>query len=105
MPASMMSAPVGSRPKVIGSRIAMVAIGPTPGRTPINVPTRQPAKQSARFWRPSATEKPSWRLLIRSLTGSPSHERYDGDGKSEQHFEQDDAPRSKAEGEDHRFLP
>ena len=44
MPASMISAPVGSSPKVIGSSMAMVAIGPTPGSTPISVPTRQPRK-------------------------------------------------------------
>src|SRR6478735_2415608 len=105
MPASMMRAPVGSRPKVIGRRIAIVAMGPTPGKTPINVPTRQPAKQSARFWRPSATEKPSWRLLIRSLIGSPSDERDDGDGKSEQHLEEEDASAGEADGEDDRFLP
>ena len=36
MPASMISAPVGSSPKVIGSSMAMVAIGPTPGSTPIS---------------------------------------------------------------------
>ena len=29
----------------------------------------------------------------------------DGDGKSEQHLEQEDAERGHADGEDHRFLP
>ena len=49
MPASMISAPIGSNLKVIGSSIAMVATGPTPGSTPISVPTRQPTKQSRMF--------------------------------------------------------
>ena len=35
----------GSKPKVNGRRIAMVAIGPIPGRTPIRVPSMQPTKQ------------------------------------------------------------
>ncbi|MDH6634898.1 UNVERIFIED_ORG: hypothetical protein M2438_000073 [Methylobacterium sp. SuP10 SLI 274] len=52
----------------------MVAIGPTPGNTPISVPTRQPRKQSSRFCRLSATPKPRPRLERRSGTGlrSPS---------------------------------
>ena len=43
----MISAPIGSMPKVIGSSMVMVAIGPTPGSTPISVPIRQPRKHSA----------------------------------------------------------
>src|SRR5947207_13217894 len=66
MPASMMSAPVGSMPKVIGSSMVMVAIRPTPGSTPIRVPMRQPMKHSARFLSDSATAIPSARLLKRS---------------------------------------
>jgi hypothetical protein len=62
MPASMMSAPVGSMLKVSGSSIAMVAMGPTPGSTPTSVPTRQPRKHSPRFWNDSAVENPSVRL-------------------------------------------
>jgi hypothetical protein len=42
MPASMISAAVGGRWKVIGSSMAMVATGPMPGSTPISVPTMQP---------------------------------------------------------------
>ena len=49
MPASMISAPTGSSPKVIGSSMAIVAIGPTPGSTPISVPTRQPMKHRMRL--------------------------------------------------------
>ena len=66
----MISAPVGSMPKVIGSSMVMVAIGPTPGSTPIRVPIRQPRKQSARFLSDSATAMPSARLLKRSAIGA-----------------------------------
>src|SRR6185503_3162791 len=46
MPASMISAPTGGRPKVIGSSIATVAMVPMPGSTPTNVPTSAPIKHS-----------------------------------------------------------
>src|SRR5439155_8589167 len=46
MPASMISAPTGGRPKVMGSSIAMVATEPTPGSTPTNVPTNAPSRQN-----------------------------------------------------------
>ena len=58
----MISAPVGSTLKVNGKSMAMVAIGPTPGKTPINVPIKHPAKQSMRFCQERATVKPSSRL-------------------------------------------
>jgi hypothetical protein len=38
MPASMISAPTGGKPNVIGNSIAMVATVPMPGRTPTKVP-------------------------------------------------------------------
>jgi hypothetical protein len=38
MPASMMSAVTGGKTKVTGSSMAMVAVGPRPGNTPIAVP-------------------------------------------------------------------
>src|SRR5262245_57248653 len=80
MPASMISAPVGSTLKVIGSSIAMVAIGPTPGSTPISVPTRQPMKHRTRFIGLNATEKPVARWPIRSnmiasIAQEPGRER------------------------------
>src|SRR3954451_3887274 len=46
MPASMISAPTGGRPKVIGSSIATVAMVPMPGSTPTSVPTSAPTRQS-----------------------------------------------------------
>ena len=45
MPASMIIAVIGERPKVTGSSIAMVATGPMPGSTPISVPRRTPIRQ------------------------------------------------------------
>ncbi len=45
MPASMISAPTGGRPKVIGSSIATVAMVPMPGSTPTSVPTSAPIRQ------------------------------------------------------------
>ena len=45
MPASMIRAPTGGSPKVIGSSIAMVATVPMPGSTPTRVPTSAPSKQ------------------------------------------------------------
>jgi hypothetical protein len=57
-------------PKVIGSSIVIVAIGPTPGSTPTSVPTRQPMKASPRFCHESAVAKPSARLATRpSIAG------------------------------------
>src|ERR1700741_31306 len=67
MPASMISAPTGGRPKVIGSSIAMVASGPRPGSTPTSVPTRAPIRHSRTFHGLSATPKPRTRLLKRTI--------------------------------------
>jgi hypothetical protein len=41
----MIMAEVGDKPKVAGKSMAIVPIGPIPGRTPINVPTNTPTKQ------------------------------------------------------------
>jgi hypothetical protein len=45
MPASMISAATGGTLKVNGNSIEMVANGPMPGSTPINVPTVTPSRQ------------------------------------------------------------
>src|SRR4051812_11297522 len=63
----MMSAGVGGRLNVIGSNIAIVATGPMPGSTPINVPKKQPIKQYIRFCRVSATLKPRLKCWISSV--------------------------------------
>ena len=41
----MIMAATGGTLKVSGSSIAMVAVGPIPGSTPIKVPTSTPMKQ------------------------------------------------------------
>src|SRR6478752_739203 len=46
MPASMISAPTGGKPNVIGSNMATVAMVPMPGNTPTSVPTSAPIRQS-----------------------------------------------------------
>src|SRR6202790_2037709 len=67
MPASMISAPTGGNPKVIGSSIATVAMVPMPGNTPTSVPTSAPIRQSRRLIGVSATPKPRARLEKRSI--------------------------------------
>src|SRR3990170_4252995 len=69
MPASMISAPTGGRPNVIGSSIAMVANEPTPGKTPIRLPVTTPIRQSNRLSGLTATEKPRARFERRSTMG------------------------------------
>jgi hypothetical protein len=66
----MISAAIGDRLKVIGSSIAMVATGPTPGRTPISVPSSTPIRHISRLNGDSATPKPSARLLRISIARS-----------------------------------
>src|SRR4029450_1864524 len=90
----MISAPVGSTLKVSGSSMAMVAIGPTPGGTPIRVPTRQPRKHSARFIGDSAVAKPNPRLPMRSsiaVSSIAEEPRRERDRQPERQFEQHDA--------------
>src|SRR3954447_26503925 len=72
MPASMISAPTGGSPKVIGSSMAIVASGPMPGKTPISVPTSAPIKHSPRLIGVTATEKPCPRLPTSSMRISMS---------------------------------
>src|SRR5712691_11667477 len=80
MPASMIRPESGSRWKVSGKSIAMVAIGPMPGRTPISVPISAPASAKPRLAGVAATPKPVARLS-RSSIGSKI--RPDGNRQSE----------------------
>src|SRR5215208_1436167 len=66
MPASMIMAETGSSVNEIGSSIATVVTGPIPGNTPTSVPSNTPTKQYKRFWKVSATSKPSAMLERRS---------------------------------------
>src|SRR5712692_3045236 len=88
MPASMISAPTGSKLKVIGRSMVIVAMGPMPGSTPMSVPTRQPMKARPTFCSESAVENPSARFARRSVIGSASEDQdpgddQDGDGQVE----------------------
>src|SRR5215471_10251960 len=74
MPASMISEAVGGRWKVIGSSMAMVATGPMPGNTPISVPSMQPSNAYIRFWKETATLRPSARLARSSMSPDPAHD-------------------------------
>src|SRR5262245_2153266 len=62
MPANKMKAEVGSTLNVMGKRSAMVSAGPSPGNTPIAVPSVVPTRHHSRFCGVSATAKPfaSW---------------------------------------------
>src|SRR5713226_8314133 len=70
MPASMIRAPTGGSPKVIGT-IATVAMVPMPGSTPTSVPTSAPIRHSRRLIGVRATPKPRARLW-KSSTIAPS---------------------------------
>src|SRR4051812_22019782 len=74
MPASMIRAPTGGRPKVIGSSIATVAMVPMPGSTPTSVPTSAPTRHSPRLTGVSATLKPRARFEKISITPSRNQE-------------------------------
>src|SRR5499426_3195176 len=107
MPANMMRAPVGSTLKVSGNSMAMVAIGPTPGSTPISVPTRQPRKHSARLLGDSAVAKPRPRLPMRSnidasIADQPRRQR---NRQPERELEQPDAEHRHHDAEHDRFAP
>src|SRR5262245_1952481 len=62
MPANKMKAEVGSTLNVMGNRSAMVSAGPSPGKTPIAVPSVVPTRHQSRFCGVNATAKPfaSW---------------------------------------------
>src|SRR5262244_1451287 len=98
MPASMISAPTGSKLNVIGRSMVMVATGPIPGSTPISVPTMHPTKASPRLGSVSAVENPSARLEKRSPMACGSEDQdarddQDGDGQMQQVAEEPDRKR------------
>src|SRR3954466_8584496 len=124
MPASMISAPTGGRPKVIGSSVAAVGMVPIPGSTPTSVPTSAPIRHSRMLigigiekpppsqagdhgvnW--NTTWKPSARLENRSPitpslnqeTGPELHRQPQSVGKEET------AERGQANADDDGFPP
>src|ERR1700760_2213831 len=74
MPASMIRAPTGGNPNVIGNSIATVAMVPMPGNTPTSVPTSAPIRHIRRLIGENATAKPWARLAKRSITPSLDQE-------------------------------
>src|SRR5262245_4956311 len=107
MPASMIRAPTGGRPKVIGSSMAMVATEPMPGSTPISVPTSAPMRQNNMFHGVAATEKPSARLARRScMTDSLGSEpRPELERQIQQIYEQQHGKRRHDDARDEGFDP
>src|SRR5712691_1362383 len=53
--------------------MAMVATGPIPGKTPINVPSRHPTRQKNRFCRLAAAVKPTIRLPKMSILAASEY--------------------------------
>src|SRR5947199_7310589 len=107
MPASMISAPTGGRPKVIGNSIATVAMVPMPGSTPTRVPTRAPIRHSSRLIGVNATPKPSARLE-KSSAITPSLDQKTGEQLQRQPQrigEKQAAADGQADADDDGFLP
>src|SRR3954451_3010811 len=124
MPASMINAPTGGRPKVIGSNMATVAIVPMPGSTPTSVPTSAPIRHSKMLigigiekpppsqcgdhgvnW--NTTWKPSARLEKRSpitpsLNQEPGPELH---GQPQSVGKKEAAERGQTKADDDGFLP
>src|SRR6202035_4338823 len=107
MPASMISAPTGGRPKVIGSSIATVAMVPIPGSTPTSVPTSAPIRHSRRLIGENATPKPRARLEKRSaITPSLDQETREQLHRQPQRIrEKQTATHSQANADDDGLLP
>src|SRR6266545_2577755 len=107
MDVSMIIAAVGDIVKTRGSSIAMVAVGPRPGRTPITVPMRLPTRAMARFRGWSATAKPWSRWS--NMGGSLPEEREDAEREAhaepDREGEVEDGARGGSEARAHRPAP
>src|SRR5947207_7833001 len=107
MPASMISAPTGGRPKVIGSSIATVAMVPMPGSTPTSVPTSAPIRHSRRLIGENATPKPRARLWKSStIAASLDQETREQLHRQPQRIREEQAAADRqANSDDDGFLP
>src|SRR5262245_38299251 len=108
MPASMIRAPTGGSPKVIGSSIAMVATVPMPGRTPTRVPTSAPSRQNRMLYGLAATWKPIQRFARSSdmMTHPHSEETWpELERQFEQNHEQQPAERGHRHSRDEALDP
>src|SRR5688500_8886582 len=100
MPASMISDVTGSKPKVIGRSMAMVAVGPIPGSTPTAVPRATPRRQKSRFVGVNAVSKPSPRLSNTPIGALPLQPRAEVRQPELQHDHEDqDAEGGEAAGD------
>src|SRR4051795_1707314 len=107
MPASMISAPTGGRPKVIGNSIATVAMVPMPGNTPTSVPTSAPIRHSSRLIGVKATPKPRARLEKSSAIAPSLNQetREELQRQPERIGEKQTATDRQADADDDGFLP
>src|ERR1700748_2959925 len=106
MPASMINAPTGGRPKVIGSSIATVAMVPIPGSTPTKVPTSAPIRHISRLIGDNATAKPCARFANRSIAPSLHQETWEQRHRQSQHIgEQKRAAAGQADADDQGLAP
>ena len=88
--------------------MAMVAIGPTPGSTPISVPTRQPMKAEREVGRRQRGGKAEPEIADEVEHGAPSvaeEPRRERDRQPERKLEQADAERRHQRAEQERLPP
>src|SRR5574339_570804 len=76
MPASIISAETGCSAKVMGNNIAIVAVGPKPGSTPIAVPRNTPTRQYNTLIPDAAVDMPRARfeknsIVVKSSSAKP----------------------------------
>src|SRR5512138_3878430 len=107
MDVSMIIAAVGDIVKTRGSSIAMVAVGPSPGSTPMTVPMRLPTSAMARLSGWSATAKPWSRWS--NMAGSLPEEREDAerelDAQADREGDVEDRGGAHGEAGAHRPAP
>src|ERR1700710_355374 len=107
MPASMISAPTGGSPNVIGSSIATVAMVPMPGSTPTSVPTSAPIRHRPRLIGVKATPKPRARLEKSSVIAPSLNQetREELQRQPERIGEKQAATDRQADADDDGFFP
>src|SRR6476620_4881190 len=80
MPANRMNEASTGTWKVIGNSSAMVSAGPSPGRTPIAVPSVVPSRHHIRLESENATLKPCASCVSVSIVGLGSDQLLDDAG-------------------------
>src|SRR5829696_7009329 len=123
MPASMISAPTGGRPKVIGSSMATVAMVPMPGSTPTSVPTNAPIRHSRMLtgigidapprkagvhctsWKTTPKPSPRFEKISPIVPSTYQESRQELQRQSERVGKEQGAKRRQAGADDQRFRP